>query len=122
MNKKIPRVSIEASGIYPLDQYETTGYITDPLVMMHTTLDPIQLIWNQTLYRLKVLAAGRTFYFAAYPVPRYGHCEFTDTEVVLGLYRLILKVKGQELLLAKQLLDLNAPDDKLVSSVSRISF
>jgi hypothetical protein len=122
LNRKIPRVTIEASGIYPLNQYETTGYISDPLVMMHTTLDPIQLIWNQTLYRLKVLAAGRSIYFAAYPIPRYGHCEFTDIEIVLGLYRLILKVKGQELLLAKQLLDLHPPDDILVRSVSRVSF
>lgn len=119
LNKKISRTAIVANGIYPLSVYETTGYISDPLVMMHTTLDPIQLIWNQTLYRLKVLLAGRSIYFAAYPIPRYGHCEFTDTEIVLGLYRLILKVKGQELLLAKQLLDINTPDKRLVVSVSR---
>jgi len=111
LNRRITRTKIIANGIYPLSMYETTGYISDPLVMMHTTLDPIQLIWNQTLYRLKVLTAGRWIYFAACPIPRYGHCEFTDVEIVLGLYRLILKVKGQELLLAKQLLELNAPDD-----------
>jgi hypothetical protein len=100
-----------------LGSYETSGEIDDPLVMMHTTKDPIQLFWHQPLYRLKVLAAGNSFNFAAIPIDRYGHCNFTDGEIVLGLSRLIFKVKAQELLTAKSLLNGDLSGDQLIVSV-----
>jgi hypothetical protein len=118
LNKEIERTVLQSNGgSFPLGSYETSGEIDDPLVMMHTTKDPIQLFWHQPLYRLKVLAAGNSFNFAAIPIDRYGHCNFTDGEIVLGLSRLIFKVKAQELLIAKSLLNGDLSGDQLIVSV-----
>jgi hypothetical protein len=120
LNKEIERAVLQsAGGSFPLSSYETTGEIDDPLVMMHTTKDPIQLFWHQPLYRLKVFAAGESLNFAAIPIDRYGHCNFTDTEIVLGLSRLIFKVKAQELLAASSILNGDLSGDKLIVSVAR---
>ncbi|WP_224997574.1 DUF6351 family protein [Cesiribacter sp. SM1] len=119
LNRNIARTTIVADGTYPLSDYETTGNIADPLVMMHTTKDPIQLFWNMPLYGLKVAAAGKLGYFAAFPVQRYGHCEFTDYEILTGLFSLITKVKLLEQVQAPPAIGIEATDKKLVVSVRR---
>jgi len=89
--------------------------------MMHTTKDPIQLFWHQPLYRLKVAKSGRHPYFTAFPVRRYGHCIFTEAELVTGLITLILKVKGEELLSGLELLAKAGDKQDLIISVIKES-
>ncbi len=120
LNKEIKRVVVKSdNGTYPMHLYETTGDLNTPMMMEHTTKDPIQLfLLHQPVYRLKVLAAGKSFNFAAIPIFRYGHCNFTEGEILQGLAGLILKVKGHELF-AQSLLDglLNA--DNFILSVEK---
>lgn len=72
--------------------YETSGWLTRPLVTMHTRGDPIVPYTHLDLYKAKV---GLNPLFVDYPVdyplaPRYGHCSFTLTEILNGFSGLIL--------------------------------
>ena len=120
LNKDIKRLVVKSNdGTYPLNLYETTGILNTPMVMEHTIKDPIQLfLLHQPVYRLKVLAAGKSSNFAAIPINRYGHCNFTEVEILLGLSRLILKVEGQELF-SQSLLSSDLNTDKFILSVEK---
>ena len=62
---------------------------------LHTTGDPIIPFWQQTLYQLKALAASAPF--VGFPVSRYGHCTFTENEVLAGFSLLVLETTGTNL-------------------------
>jgi pimeloyl-ACP methyl ester carboxylesterase len=100
LNRKIQRISGDPVAMQAVrDHYETTGYLKVPLVMMHTTGDPIQSFWlQQPIYRLKVISTGKWPLFSAIPINRYGHCAFEPQEMLLGFVALVLKVEGRELL------------------------
>lgn len=100
LNKSIQRFSGDADALALVAaSYETTGHLGIPLVMMHTTGDPIQTFWiQQPVYRLKVLSAGKWPLFSALPINRYGHCNFTPEQMTLGFVALVLKTEGRELL------------------------
>ena len=67
-----------------LADYETDGDLSIPLVTIHTTADDMAPFAHELLYLPKVdrTARGR---FVPFPVFRYGHCNFTATEVGLSL-------------------------------------
>ena len=80
-------------------KYETSGRLTAPLVTLFNTFDPIVPAWHEEVYRTKVQAAGaEDFLVAQIPVQRFGHCEFTRTEVLLAFGALIQAVTGEPLL------------------------
>ncbi len=64
--------------------YETNGDLRIPLVTIHTTADEIAPVAHELLYLPKVDLAARGR-FIPFPVARYGHCNFTPTEVGLSL-------------------------------------
>jgi len=101
LNKAIPRIrgdqqALEHVRLY----YETNGEIDDPLVMMHTTLDPIQLFLQQQLYSLKILKNRNWKLFKPYRIEAYGHCNFTPEELLVGFNQLLSKVAEQEMIAA----------------------
>jgi len=65
--------------------YQTTGQLRVPLVTLHTIPDQTVPYAHETLYQAKVAAQGRTHRYVHIPVSRYGHCNFTSTEVVQAL-------------------------------------
>ena len=106
LNGKVKRYAADPAAATTIrNQYETTGNIDVPLVIAHTTKDPIQLFWHLPLYANKVNRQGRPELFTGVPVARYGHCTFTQTEILAGLSLLFLKVTGQPMPLAQQLMD-----------------
>jgi len=101
LNKSIPRIKGDQQALEQVRlYYETTGEINDPLVMMHTTLDPIQLFLQQQLYCLKILKNRNWKLFKPYRIEAYGHCNFTPEELLLGFSNLLSNVAEQELIAA----------------------
>ncbi|HSH76034.1 MAG TPA: hypothetical protein VLA09_10165 [Longimicrobiales bacterium] len=72
--------------------YETDGELEMPYVSLHTTGDDIVEFVQQPTYRLKALFSGSAEEHSALPIFRYGHCEFEEGDLVVGLALLMLKV------------------------------
>ncbi len=75
-------------------KYQTTGNLGSPLVVMHTSGDPIVPAWHVADYQAKVAAQGRLNNFSAIPVTRYGHCAFTESEIMAGFDILYNRATG----------------------------
>ncbi|MBU6360846.1 MAG: hypothetical protein KGS46_12580 [Chloroflexi bacterium] len=89
LNAKVARYTADVTATAEIDaNYQTTGNLTRPLVVMHTTDDPIVPFVHQTLYQTKVANAGKGNMLSAIPIQRYGHCSFTAEEIAAGLARL----------------------------------
>ena len=95
INESVQRYEADKEATKTIKKlYETSGIFKKPLVKSHTTLDPIQLIWNMTLYQEKI-PTGKSSLFAAVPINRYGHCTFTELEA-LQLFSLLLQKVGAQ--------------------------
>ncbi|MGV3587480.1 MAG: DUF6351 family protein [Adhaeribacter sp.] len=117
LNAQVDRFSADKHALKNIEKYyQTTGDISIPLVKMHTTGDPVIPFWHFPLYQAKITAQGSTALYTGIPIPRYGHCTFTEPEIVLAFSRLVQQVKGQPLILAQQLAA-QAKNGKIVESV-----
>ncbi len=72
--------------------YQTSGDLAMPYVSLHTTGDQIVQFVQQPWYRLKALLAGAAWEHSALPIFRYGHCNFEQGDLTVGLALLMLKV------------------------------
>jgi pimeloyl-ACP methyl ester carboxylesterase len=80
LNFTVRRFSASAAAREALGAYETTGNLSIPLVTLHTTGDEVIPFWHELLFLGKVgLFSDR---FIPQPVFRYGHCNFTLSEVI----------------------------------------
>ena len=75
-------------------RYETAGRPRVPLVTIHTTNDQTVPYWHQTLYRAKVVANNLTFRHDLIRVDRFGHCNFTLSELIVGLQLLQQRIEN----------------------------
>jgi len=82
---------------------QTSARLRRPLVTIHTTGDPIVPIWHEALYRRRLNLRSRLLN-TAFTIDRYGHCKFTDAEVLAAFAVLVLEVSGQNLLVSRSLL------------------
>ena len=82
---------------------QTSGNLRRPLVRIHTTGDPIVPIWHESLYRKKLSFLGKLL-DNSITIDRYGHCNFTDAEVLAAFAVLVLKVTGVNLLASSRVL------------------
>jgi hypothetical protein len=58
--------------------------------------DPIVPYWHQVLYRRKVMATGNEAFHTNLPIlSRYGHCNFSAPQVLLGFALLVRQASGQ---------------------------
>lgn len=69
-------------------RYQTTGNLRIPLVTMHTTGDPVVPYDQTDLYKVKVDAQGRSDYYDNIRVEAFGHCTFTQFEILQSFGRL----------------------------------
>jgi hypothetical protein len=82
---------------------QTSARLRRPLVTIHTTGDPIVPIWHEALYRRRLDLRSRLLN-TAFTINRYGHCNFTDAEVLAAFAVLVLEVSGQNLLVSRSVL------------------
>ncbi len=105
LNRLVERFSADPEAIEEIKRnYQTSGRLKIPLVTMHTTSDPIVPYWHEPLYWYKALANGSGLLHTNIPIFRYGHCSFKTSEALAGFILLILKVSGQEIFGADNLL------------------
>jgi len=80
LNLQVRRFTASPVARAALDGYETNGNLRIPLVTLHTTADEVIPFWHELLYLPKVDLSDRGRFFPI-PAVRYGHCNFTPTEV-----------------------------------------
>jgi hypothetical protein len=86
-----------------LAELQTSARLRRPLVTIHTTGDPIVPIWHESLYRHRLSFLGKVLH-TPITIDRYGHCSFTDAEVLAAFAVLVLKVTGSDLLVSSNVL------------------
>lgn len=96
LNGLVQRFPADPAALASLPPYQTSGRLTVPLVVMHTTGDEIVPYAQARLYAAKVQTSGAGR-FTLLPIPRYGHCNFTTQEVTAAFGLLVLQVTGQPL-------------------------
>ncbi len=90
LNQGVQRFSADQVALDEIAaNYQTTGHLSVPLVTQHTTGDPLIPYWHTTLYRGKTIAADNISLHEHFEADRYGHCNFTVTEVLNTVYRLV---------------------------------
>jgi hypothetical protein len=83
LNLFIKRYDASPAAVAAMHAYETSGDLSLPLVTLHTTADEIAPFAHELLYLPKVDRSGRGL-FLPVPIARYGHCNFTSTEIALA--------------------------------------
>ncbi len=86
-----------------LAKLQTAARLERPLVTIHTTGDPIVPIWHEALYRDRLPFFSKLLH-TPITINRYGHCKFTDAEVLAAFAVLVLKVSGYNLLVSGDVL------------------
>lgn len=92
INAQVARFGAESTALTALNNYETTGHLTKPLITLHTTGDPIVPFWHATRYAFKTLAADNLALHEQITVPAYGHCRFSTFDVLGAFTRLVTLV------------------------------
>ena len=93
LNKAVPRATASPAAVTAMQAYATTGQPKIPLVLVHTSYDPIVPVEQSYLYILKKQAVGNTN-VTPFLVSRYGHCEFKSAEVQDSFSLLVAQASG----------------------------
>lgn len=81
LNRTVKRYTADPGAREYVRQYATpTGRISDPVLAVHTTSDPLVLGSDVTAYELPALLAGTSDRFVARFVEAVGHCAFTPAQ------------------------------------------
>jgi pimeloyl-ACP methyl ester carboxylesterase len=75
-------------------QYQTTGRLKSPLVTLHNIGDPVVPYWHETLYEQKIAASGSTALYNHIAADTYGHCNFTQEQIMDALGWLVMMTGG----------------------------
>lgn len=90
LNLGVKRYKASAAALANIAKYyETSGKLTKPLVVMHTTGDPIIPVWQQTLYSAKVVSKLTPTLYLPIKINSYGHCAFTLPQMLTGFASLV---------------------------------
>lgn len=88
LNRHVHRFTASPRALEALREYETTGDLTIPMIVLHTTGDEIIPFDHVLLYGAKVQPTGRGV-FIPIPVNRYGHCNFTALQILTAFGALV---------------------------------
>lgn len=93
LNLDVQRFSADPSAVAQMNNYQTSGNLTLPLVTLHTIGDDIIPFWHELLYKAKAhpTGAGR---LTQIPINAYGHCNFTSGQILGAFALLVLQVSG----------------------------
>jgi uncharacterized repeat protein (TIGR01451 family) len=97
LNTQVQRFRADQSALDEMEaHYRLTGWLTVPLVTLHTTLDEIVPYWHVPIYQEMVEANKRTPWYHHIAAPRYGHCNFEAAELFQAFARLVYMVANQD--------------------------
>jgi pimeloyl-ACP methyl ester carboxylesterase len=94
LNSRVQRFAASSLALQHLAAYRTSGTLTIPMVTLHTTGDEIVPYRQELLYLAKVDASGHGS-LTPIPIFRYGHCNFTSTEVLSAFALLVWRSTGE---------------------------
>ena len=98
LNSSVVRVSADPNGLAQIEaHYQTTGMLVSPVVTLHTTKDQQVPYGHEPRYSKKVRDAGASALHVNIPIFRYGHCNFTAVEGLLGFAVMLYKATQQPL-------------------------
>jgi pimeloyl-ACP methyl ester carboxylesterase len=93
LNSQVGRFTADQAALNEIEaNYQTTGVITAPLVMVHTTGDQIVPFWHALQYRGKIILNDQLALHRHNVVERYGHCQFEPAEVLSAFGELVALV------------------------------
>jgi pimeloyl-ACP methyl ester carboxylesterase len=96
LNSGVERVQPSSVASDYIEQfYQPSGLLQRPLVTLHTTLDDVVPFRHELIYLTRVSDAGHSQFLTILPVPRYGHCVFTEQEILGAFALLIMKSRGE---------------------------
>jgi hypothetical protein len=96
LNENVERFTADKLALLQIvNKYETSGKLKKPLVVLHTTGDPIVPIWHAEDYTAKVAAYDKAAPYLYIPIARYGHCSFTLDEILAAFDWLVNDATGQ---------------------------
>jgi hypothetical protein len=95
LNLRVQRIRATPAALTAMQAYETSGALSRPLVTLHTTGDDVIPFWHELLYVGKSRPTGAGS-LTPVPIFRYGHCNFTSTEVLAAFGLLVLRVAGSQ--------------------------
>jgi pimeloyl-ACP methyl ester carboxylesterase len=87
LNAGVQRFDADAAALAELARYQTTGRVSNPLVVLHTTGDDVIPFSQAALYMQKV---GRGRNVTLIPVSTYGHCAFSSFDL-FGAFNLMVQ-------------------------------
>jgi pimeloyl-ACP methyl ester carboxylesterase len=94
INASVERFDASPAALNYLEHnYQPSGALQIPMLMLSTSLDPVVPGLHQTLYRDLVAAAGSSDLLAQRTIDRYGHCVFTPTEIATAFADLVTWVE-----------------------------
>ena len=95
LNATVARFTADAAAVIEMEtNYLTTGRLSRPLVLMHTTGDQITPYWHATRYTERIAAAGNAALHHHIPIERYGHCQFDSLEILVAFNLLVSMVNS----------------------------
>ena len=98
LNQAVERLEADAGALHTVrEEYQTSGELEVPLVLIHTTMDELVPYWHERMYRLKALRNGSVRSHMLIPVERYAHCTFTGEELVNAFATLNAKIHDRRL-------------------------
>jgi len=93
LNRSVPRFAADPAVLDEMRRrYETSGRLASPLVTIHTTGDQVVPYGQERAYTLKTVRQGSLLRHVNVRVRRYGHCNFTEKEVLaaFSILRLLI--------------------------------
>jgi hypothetical protein len=94
VDEGVARYSADPAALQALADFETTGSLRVPVVVMHTLQDPVVLLAQSEGYSDKVARLGLATRLTLIQANQYGHCAFTLSEILTGLSALIADVEN----------------------------
>jgi hypothetical protein len=91
LNVSVARFAADSAALVEMARYETDGFLSNPLVTLHTLADPQVPFWHETLYRAKVASRNSLADLNQIPVLAYGHCNVSAADAQLALALMLLK-------------------------------
>ena len=106
LNAGVERFAVTADPVR-IASLQTSARLLRPLVTIHTTGDPIVPSSQQSIYRNRLGFVSRLLH-TKITIERYGHCSFTDAEILGAFAVLVLQVSGLDLVASSRVLPTRA--------------
>jgi len=95
LNAGVERVEADGRArAYAQRFYDPKGNLHDPLVTLHTLLDPLAPFREEIHYATSVVKKKKLAFLNILPVAGYGHCEFTTQDVIQAFGLMVQKAGG----------------------------